>query len=236
MAWDKSEPDDDELLINTPGLIRANWSAIETGTDNSLQIDETKCHASMSLADSKLATISTAGKVDGLALTGLASLGAFVGDIPTSNLANVMKTSDAQTIEDVKTFTSFPVTPSSDPSSDYQIANKAYVDDNASVMGSFTNTDEDQVGGVGDAFVKNTEYVSECAGEVVFQCGIQSDNTMQHAFSWTVNGTTYSVNNRCIGISSAYMSCSSVIIPSGATWQANSNTGSATIWFRPFRT
>lgn len=35
-----------------------------------------------------------------------------------------------QTVAGVKTFSSFPVTPSSAPSSDYQVANKKYVDDN----------------------------------------------------------------------------------------------------------
>jgi hypothetical protein len=33
-----------------------------------------------------------------------------------------------QTIDGVKTFTSFPVTPSNNPTSNYQVANKKYVD------------------------------------------------------------------------------------------------------------
>ncbi len=36
-----------------------------------------------------------------------------------------------QTVNGVKTFGSFPVTPSSAPTTDYQVANKKYVDDNA---------------------------------------------------------------------------------------------------------
>lgn len=36
-----------------------------------------------------------------------------------------------QTVNGIKTFGSFPVTPSSAPTSDYQVANKKYVDDNA---------------------------------------------------------------------------------------------------------
>jgi hypothetical protein len=36
-----------------------------------------------------------------------------------------------QTVAGVKTFTSFPVTPSSAPTGDFQVANKKYVDDNA---------------------------------------------------------------------------------------------------------
>jgi hypothetical protein len=37
-----------------------------------------------------------------------------------------------ETVAGTKTFSSFPVTPSSEPSSDYQVANKKYVDDNGS--------------------------------------------------------------------------------------------------------
>lgn len=40
----------------------------------------------------------------------------------------VVKTIDDQSIGGVKTFTQFPVTPSSNPSSDYEVANKQYVD------------------------------------------------------------------------------------------------------------
>lgn len=42
-----------------------------------------------------------------------------------------------QTVAGVKTFSSFPVTPSSAPTTDYQVANKKYVDDNVG-GGSFT--------------------------------------------------------------------------------------------------
>lgn len=42
-----------------------------------------------------------------------------------------VKLTGAQEIADVKTFTSFPITPSSAPTTDYQTANKKYVDDNA---------------------------------------------------------------------------------------------------------
>ena len=46
--------------------------------------------------------------------------------------SKLVKTTGDQTIGGVKTFTSFPVTPSSAPTTDYQAANKKYVDDNAS--------------------------------------------------------------------------------------------------------
>ena len=44
-----------------------------------------------------------------------------------------------QTVAGVKTFSSFPVTPSSAPTTDYQVANKKYVDDNAGGGGTNQN-------------------------------------------------------------------------------------------------
>lgn len=46
---------------------------------------------------------------------------------------------NAQTIAGIKTFSSFPITPSTAPSSDYQVANKKYVDDNI-VTGDFLDS------------------------------------------------------------------------------------------------
>ena len=42
----------------------------------------------------------------------------------------VVKLTGDQTVAGTKTFSSFPVTPSSAPTTDYEIANKKYVDDN----------------------------------------------------------------------------------------------------------
>ncbi|MGJ0313990.1 hypothetical protein [Aliarcobacter cryaerophilus] len=41
-----------------------------------------------------------------------------------------VKVTGNQTINGIKTFTSFPITPSSEPTSNYEVANKKYVDDN----------------------------------------------------------------------------------------------------------
>lgn len=48
-----------------------------------------------------------------------------------STTQNFVDLTEAQTIAGIKTFSSFPVSPSSAPSSDYEVANKKYVDDNA---------------------------------------------------------------------------------------------------------
>lgn len=46
------------------------------------------------------------------------------------DLSNYMKLTGNQTVADIKTFTSFPITPSLAPTTNYQVANKKYVDDN----------------------------------------------------------------------------------------------------------
>lgn len=48
-----------------------------------------------------------------------------------------------QTVAGIKTFSSFPVTPSSAPTTDYQVANKKYVDDNAGGGGTPGGSDGD---------------------------------------------------------------------------------------------
>ncbi|OGV50910.1 MAG: hypothetical protein A2X49_05725 [Lentisphaerae bacterium GWF2_52_8] len=48
----------------------------------------------------------------------------------TATQAGAVATSGNETVAGVKTFSSFPVTPSSAPTTDYQAANKKYVDDN----------------------------------------------------------------------------------------------------------
>jgi hypothetical protein len=46
-----------------------------------------------------------------------------------ANDASVVKLTGDQTVAGIKTFSSFPVTPSSAPTTDYQVSNKKYVDD-----------------------------------------------------------------------------------------------------------
>ena len=88
MAWDPDNISNDELLINAPALLRANFNAIETGTEASLLITNAKCAAGMGLVDTKLAQIVTASKVHGTALTGLASVPSGAGRIPHANSPN----------------------------------------------------------------------------------------------------------------------------------------------------
>lgn len=49
-----------------------------------------------------------------------------------TQFAGKVSTSGDETVAGIKTFGSFPVTPSAAPTTNYQVVNKKYVDDNAS--------------------------------------------------------------------------------------------------------
>ena len=84
-AWDKTKPRDTEKLIDSPALIRANWQAIETGTDSNLLITNAKVSNSAAIVDTKLAQITTASKVSGAAITALASIPSGSTDLAMNN-------------------------------------------------------------------------------------------------------------------------------------------------------
>jgi len=88
MVFDKTKPGNDMLLINFPAACRANWLAIEAGTEASLLIKNAKCAADMDLADTKLHQIETAGKVSGKAITELADTPSAAGVLPAANTKN----------------------------------------------------------------------------------------------------------------------------------------------------
>ena len=91
MAWDKTKPENDMLLINFPPACRANWDAVELGTDPNLQITNAKVSPGAGIEDTKLAQIVTANKVSGSALTGLAGVPSAAGVLPTANSPNKLK-------------------------------------------------------------------------------------------------------------------------------------------------
>ena len=85
-AWDKTIPANDGTLSAFPAACRANWEALEAMTDAALLITNAKISPTAAIADTKLAQITTAAKVHGTAITGLASLPAGAGVIPDANL------------------------------------------------------------------------------------------------------------------------------------------------------
>lgn len=99
MAWDKDLPADDALLINFPTACRANWDAVELGTDTDLLITNAKVATGAAIVDTKLAQITTAGKVSGAALTNLAGIPGAAGDIPLANIPTSLTGKDADTLD-----------------------------------------------------------------------------------------------------------------------------------------
>lgn len=97
MAWNPGNPANDELLINFPAQCRANWEAIALGTDPALLITNAKCSPSMGLVDTKLAQITTPGKVSGSAVTLLGSVPSGAGVLPDINSPNKLKADSADT-------------------------------------------------------------------------------------------------------------------------------------------
>jgi hypothetical protein len=191
MAWNNLKPENDAKLKEAPAMIRENFEAIELGTDPALQVTNDKVASNASIADTKLAKISTAGKVGGAALTELANIPSGAGIIPAANLPadnvkltgdqtissgvktfsvspivptpttdyqaapkkyiddNAVKLTGNQTVAGIKTFSSFPVTPSSAPTANYEVANKKYVDDHAIVGASTQATGTTDIAGAG---------------------------------------------------------------------------------------
>jgi len=116
-----------------------------------------------------------------------------------------------QTIAGVKTFASFSVTPSSAPTTDYQTANKKYVDD--TFVGTLT-TDSTAQTKIGDLTIGETVTVS----------------------SWSYSGTTITVNTSAIHncIVGQYFSVSGLVSDTNAPngrWQIVSVVDTETITF-----
>jgi hypothetical protein len=84
-AWDKNKPADNDIRKDFPAQARANWAAIELGTDVALQITNAKCAAAMGLADTKLAEIGTANKVNATAFKNLSGCPNGAGALPLAN-------------------------------------------------------------------------------------------------------------------------------------------------------
>jgi hypothetical protein len=152
MAWAKTNPANDELLINFPAQCRANWDALELGTENALQITNAKVADAAGITDGKLAQIVTPGKVSGAALTLLGNIPGGAGLVPVANVPNLstdkltsgtlpiarggtgsgtqnfVDLTEGQSVGGIKTFTSIPILPASNPTTDNQAVRKLYAD------------------------------------------------------------------------------------------------------------
>jgi len=101
-----------------------------------------------------------------LSVTGDIAVTGTVDGIDVSDLdASVVKLTGAQVIAGIKTFSSFPVTPSSAPTTDYEVANKKYVDDNAGGGGD--------VVGPGSSTDNNVVFFDGATGKIIKDSGLQ---------------------------------------------------------------
>ena len=238
MSFDKTKPTNNGLIINLPGQLRANWAAIESRAESSLKITNAMCHTSMALDDSKLETIVSAGKVNGSALFNLSNIPTSAGNIPAANLSNAITSSGAQTISGVKTFTSFPVTPSSAPTTNYQAVNKKYVDDQIMYVGALESTDTHQEGGTGATLTRNTIYQASVDGEITGYSTKMSDSSSAiHLFTDDENPPTKDIQYiRCDTSDGSNGGVgSSVIVKKGQYWKwyTGTSSGETSIFFTP---
>ena len=125
-----SSPNTGDLWVDTSsGTILkiwdgSGWETISSGSGGATELAE------LSDVGSSTATAGNILSADGSDF-----------DSKTPDNAGLVDKSNAQTVNGVKTFGSFPVTPSSAPTTDYQVANKKYVDDNGGGPTLYTGQD-----------------------------------------------------------------------------------------------
>ena len=113
------------------------------------------------------------------------------GDLYLTGSNAVLLTGD-QTIAGVKTFSSFPITPSEAPTTDYQVANKKYVDDQISAGGYSSVSVADGTVADGGTIPLPSGYTEgECAW--IVSMGSMSATTTQarglRSMDYTADGT-----------------------------------------------
>jgi hypothetical protein len=113
------------------------------------------------------------------------------GEGKADDTAVVHKSGD-ESVGGIKTFTSFPVTPSSAPTSDYQAANKKYVDDNA---GSGGVTDHGWLTGLLDNDHPQYLLTTGKASDSDKLDGVDSTGYVNTSSSQTVDGVKSFIKN-----------------------------------------
>lgn len=112
----------DTHLASTSDPHNITWAQINKTTSDIADIT-TKSHTSLTAIGTKTHT-----QID----THLAAANPHSGHVDTTG---------AETIHDIKTFSSFPVTPFTAPTNDYEVANKKYVDDEDAAADNHTAGD-----------------------------------------------------------------------------------------------
>lgn len=119
-------------------------------------------------------TSAEASKLSGI------EAGADVTDATNVAAAGAVMTSGAQSVGGIKTFTDFPVTPSSAPTTDYQVANKKYVDDHVSPFNlTVEQSGETPVSNVDHIVFDGAVVTDDGSGQVTVEIeGVAGDTIM----------------------------------------------------------
>ena len=144
--------------MNAAEVSEYNAAASATTATTQAGIATTKANEASASASSALASATTATTQAGIATTkaGEASTSASNASTSATNASNsatlaqgyadsinpsqFVNLTDDQTKDGILTFLDFPITPSSAPTTDYQVANKKYVDDNTPTIADATGT------------------------------------------------------------------------------------------------
>lgn len=119
----------DETKLDYISVTQAvDLDALETARHSAVTVTDST-EIDFTLTGQDITASIKSGSIDETKLDASVNASLDLADSSVQNTGN-------ETIAGVKTFSSFPVTPSSAPTTNYQVANKKYVDDNAGV-GSF---------------------------------------------------------------------------------------------------
>jgi hypothetical protein len=105
--------------------------------------------------------------------------------------STVVRTTGAQSIDGVKTFTSFPVTPSTAPATDYEMANKKYVDDKLSSSVANGTVANQTLRWDGSAWTNNANLTVDGTGNISAggTLGVAGITTLSDTTTSTTTGT-----------------------------------------------
>ena len=135
---DSHDPNDgsDPLDTAAPAEI-ASVQAAGTGTSHSLARADHQHQIQHSIANNHIVTIDSASAASG-EITRLTTLGLESrSNAEVKTQLGYVSLTGNETVAGIKTFSSFPVTPSSAPTTNYQAANKKYVDDTTFIIYPF---------------------------------------------------------------------------------------------------
>ena len=147
---------------------------------------------------------------------------------------------NAQTIAGIKTFSSFPVTPSTAPSSNYQVANKKYVDDEIGGIDLSAKADKTEVIGINQTWQNVTGSRStgvtytNTTGKPLFLyvCDSGDDASYKYASGWIDGIRVYLYRDGSSGGSGYSGAVLNLFVPAGSTYKVQ-NDGNFTMktWF-----